>query len=50
MIMLLKIGLKILKDIERENNILKKRCEYFEHHDLEMFLKSISDVIHDYNE
>jgi hypothetical protein len=33
------------KDIERDNNILKKRCDYLEHHDLEMFLDSLSTLL-----
>jgi len=49
---LLRIKVMSRKDIERDNSILKKRCEYLTSNNsnkLEEFLESLSDVIHEYD-
>jgi hypothetical protein len=49
---LLRLKVRSRKDIERDNHILKLRCEYLASNNsnkLEEFLESLSDVIHDYD-
>jgi hypothetical protein len=48
----LRIKVRSRKDIERDNSILKMRCEYLASNNsnkLEKFLESLSDVIHEYD-
>jgi hypothetical protein len=46
----LRLRVRSRKCVERDNFILKRRCEYLVDKDLIIFLEKLSGVIHDYSE
>ncbi len=46
----LRLRAKSRKCVERDNFILKRRCEYLVDNDLISFIEKLSGIIHDYSE